>query len=112
MSDIQRLKELSGIISEAPKTIAKISQGEFMDWKYSSRDDLIGLGHSVADSLKVDGTYTHDLNKEWEQTGYINLAMIQNWDEIKAQIPNEDLEQILADEEIESPATWLDVDWI
>tara|TARA_E500000331_G_scaffold313687_1_gene322512 strand:+ start:485 stop:823 length:339 start_codon:yes stop_codon:yes gene_type:complete len=112
MSDIQRLKELSGIISEAPKPIAKISQGEFMDWKYSSRDDLIGLGHSVADSLKVDGTYTHDLNKEWEQTGYINLAMIQNWDEIKAQIPNEDLEQILADEEIESPATWLDVDWI
>lgn len=112
MSDIQRLKELSGIISEAPKPIAKISQGEFMDWKYSSRDDLIGLGHSVADSLKVDGTYTHDLNKEWEQTGYINLAMIQNWAEIKAQIPNEDLEQILADEEIESPATWLDVDWI
>ena len=112
MSDIQRLKELSGIISEAPKPIAKISQGEFMDWKYSSRDDLIGLGHSVADSLKVDGTYTHDLNKEWEQTGYINLAMIQNWDEIKAQIPNEDLEQILADEDIESPATWLDVDWI
>ena len=112
MSDIQRLKELSGIISEAPKPIAKISQGEFMDWKYSSRDDLIGLGHSVADSLKVDGTYTHDLNKEWEQTGYINLAMIQNWDEIKAQLPSEDLEQILADEEIESPATWLDVDWI
>ena len=32
---------------------------------------MVSLGHSVADPLKVDGTYTHDLNKEWEQTGYI-----------------------------------------
>ena len=38
--------------------------------------------------------------------------MIQNWEEIKGQLPSEDLEQILADEEIESPATWLDVDWV
>lgn len=112
MNDIQRLKELSGIISEAPKPVAKISQGEFMDWKYSSRDDIIDLGHSVADSLKVNGTYTHDLNKEWEQTGYINLPMIQNWEEIKGQIPSEDLEQILEDDEIVDPARWLDVDWI
>ena len=112
MNEIQRLKELSGIINEAPKPIAKISQDEFIGWKYSDRDDLISLGHTVTDSLKVDGTYTHDLNKEWEQTGYINLAMIQNWDEIKGQIPSEDLEQILADEEIESPATWFDIDWV
>ena len=64
-----------------------------MDWKYSDSDDMVSLGPSVADSLKVDGTYIHDLNKEWEQTGYINIGMIQNWEEIQGQ-SSEDLEQI------------------
>ena len=58
MNDIQRLKDLSGIISEAPKPVAKISQDEFIGWKYSDRDDLVSLAQTVTDSLKVDGTST------------------------------------------------------
>ena len=38
MNEIQRLKELSGIINEAPKPIAKISQDEFMKWFETTKE--------------------------------------------------------------------------
>ena len=62
------------------KQTLKINKEEFLDWRFSYKDDLISLANLVIEKLNNNETVSIDVI--WKTTGYIPINLIRNTDEI------------------------------
>lgn len=91
--------------------IAKISRKHFIEWMYSDRDDYISIAQEVVNALIDNGDVSRlniSADKIFDSVGYINVDMIENFDEIESQLDT--CEGFLSDE-IESPSLHMKVEW-
>tara|TARA_R100000278_G_scaffold3321_1_gene6076 strand:+ start:133 stop:438 length:306 start_codon:yes stop_codon:yes gene_type:complete len=72
-----------------PKTKAKISRDNLMEYIHEDRDLLIGLQDDLSDMLSTTGKYTITLDEVVQNyMPFIPLYLIENEDEIKKTFPD------------------------
>ena len=72
-----------------PKTKAKISRKNLMEYIHEDKDLLIGLQDDLSDTLSITGKFTITLDEVVQNhMPFIPLYLIENEDEIKKAFPN------------------------
>lgn len=92
-------------LEEALKPTARISKDTFLGFLYQDNDDIEALGESIYKQLIAKGNATISVNSLWEGTGFIHADIIQNLEDIPAELIDDD-------DEVTDPANVLNVEWI
>ena len=99
-----------------PKTKAKISRDNLMEYIHEDRDLLIGLQDDLSDMLSTTGKYTITLDEVVQNyMPFIPLYLIENEDEIKKAFPDrvtDDEHIFIFDRDLTPNEITLKVEWI
>ena len=91
-------------LEEALKPTARISKDTFLGFLYQDNDDIMNLGENMLKQLQGKGSASISINTLWEGTGFIHADIIQNIEEIPAEVIDDD-------DEVQDPASQLNVEW-
>lgn len=91
-------------LEEALKPTARISKDTFLGFLYQDNDDIMNLGENMLKQLQAKGSASISVNTLWEGTGFIHADIIQNIEEIPAEVIDDD-------DEVQDPASQLNVEW-
>jgi len=91
-------------LEEALKPTARISKDTFLGFLYQDNDDIMNLGENMLKQLQGKGSASISVNTLWEGTGFIHADIIQNIEEIPAEVIDDD-------DEVQDPASQLNVEW-
>ena len=91
-------------LEEALKPTARISKDTFLGFLYQDNDDIMNLGENMLKQLQSKGSASISINTLWEGTGFIHADIIQNIEEIPAEVIDDD-------DEVQDPASQLNVEW-
>ena len=99
-----------------PKTKAKISRDNLMEYIHEDRDLLIGLQDDLSDMLSTTGKYTITLDEVVQNyMPFIPLYLIENEDEIKQAFPDrvtDDEYIFIYDRDMTPNEITLNVEWL
>ena len=91
-------------LEEALKPTARMSKDTFLGFLYQDNDDIMNLGENMLKQLQGKGSASISINTLWEGTGFIHADIIQNIEEIPAEVIDDD-------DEVQDPASQLNVEW-
>ena len=99
-------------LDEDAKPVAQIKTKEFLDWFYASSEDKTDLAQKIINNLELHGTVSMSIDDVYKNTHYIPTEYIENYDEVKDGLTDEQLLQALKEKEIDNPAEVFDVKWV
>ena len=99
-------------LDEDAKPVAQIKTKEFLDWFYASSEDKTDLAQKIINNLELHGTVSMSIDDVFKNTHYIPTEYIENYDEVKDGLTDEQLLQALKEKEIDNPAEVFDVKWV
>ena len=99
-------------LDEDTKPVAQIKTKEFLDWFYASSEDKTDLAQKIINNLELHGTVSMSIDDVFKNTHYIPTEYIENYDEVKDGLTDEQLLQALKEKEIDNPAEVFDVKWV
>ena len=99
-------------LDEDTKPVAQIKTKEFLEWFYASSEDKTDLAQKIINNLELHGTVSMSIDDVFKNTQYIPTEYIENYDEVKDGLTDEQLLQALKEKEIDNPSEVFDVKWV
>jgi len=99
-------------LDEDAKPVAQIKTKEFLEWFYDSSEDKTDLAQKIINNLELHGTVSMSIDDVFKNTHYIPTEYIENYDEVKDGLTDEQLLQALKEKEIDNPSEVFDVRWV
>lgn len=91
------------------KLKVKINRTHFLEWMYTDHKETAVVGVDVIADLKAFGTYTITVQDIFDTCGYINIDMIEDYENLEKELEELDGDET---EEILNPGSVLDVEWV
>jgi hypothetical protein len=91
--------------------IAKINRANFIEWLFNYSEDLDQLAYRVVSGLKQDGEFSINADDEFDNVSYIRIDMIENYEDIQAELEESGYMTSGGDDEIHMPSTVMKVEW-
>lgn len=91
--------------------IAKINRANFIEWLFNYSEDLDQLAARVVSGLKHDGEFSINADDEFEDVSYINADLIENYEDIQAELEETGYMTSGGDDEIHMPSNVMKVEW-